>query len=155
MYFFSMGLSSPGLYGYRFFQQTTQLKWAFHCHSAVLAWLIICLLTGSGSSCLFCPLCSNADTYPRVSFYEQSLYMGTQSGIYNKLSESKSLIKVNLSLLLPGREHFLSIKHCIAIVCHVMDSSQDFSKLCACVFLSFQLTGKATGQGGHVLSVFH
>ncbi|XP_031956367.1 regulator of nonsense transcripts 3A isoform X5 [Corvus moneduloides] len=45
------------------------------------------------------------------------------------------------------REHFLSIKHCIAIICHVMDSSQDFSKLCACVFQSFQLIGKATGQG--------
>uniref|UniRef100_A0A8C3RG15 Cell division cycle 16 n=1 Tax=Cyanoderma ruficeps TaxID=181631 RepID=A0A8C3RG15_9PASS len=47
----------------------------------------------------------------------------------------------------PSRGHFLSIKHCIAIVCHVMDSSQDFSALCACVFMSFRLTGKATGEG--------
>lgn len=87
-------LSLPGLYGYSFFQQATQLIWAFHCHSAVLAWLIICLLTGTGSPCLFFPLCSNADTYPCISFYESSLYMGTHSGIYNKLSESKRLIKL-------------------------------------------------------------
>lgn len=93
MGYFGMDLSLPGLYGYSFFQQTTQLMWAFHCHSAVLAWLIICFLTGSRSPCLFCPLCSNADTYPRISFYESSLYV-THGGIYNKLPESKSLIKV-------------------------------------------------------------
>lgn len=120
------------------FSKTTQLTWTFHCHSAVLAWLIICLLTGSRSLCLFCPLYSNADTYLCISFYESSLYI-TYSGIYNKLSESKNLIKAYLSLLLPSREHFLSIKYCIAILCHVMDSSQDFSKHCACVFMSFQL----------------
>lgn len=150
--FFRMGLSWPGLYDYSVFQQTTQLTLAFCCCSAVLAWLIICLLTDSRSPCLFCPLCSNAGTYPCIYFYE-SLYI-THSGMNNKLSESKILIKGNISLLLPSREHFLSIKHCIAIVCHVMDSSQDFSKLCACVFMSFQPTGKATGQGGHVFSVF-
>lgn len=115
MDFFRIGLSLPGLYGYSFFQQTTQLTWTFHCHSAVLAWLIICLLTGSRSPCLFCPLCSNAGTYPCISFYESSFYI-THSGIYDKLSESTSLIKVNLSLLLPSTEHFLSIKHCIVML---------------------------------------
>lgn len=146
---FGMDLSLPGLYGYSFFQQTTQFMWAFHCHSAVLAWQIICFLTGLKPPCLFCLLCSNTDTYPQISFYESSLYV-THWGIYNKLPESKSLIKVTLSLLLPSREYFLSIRHYIAIVCHVMGSSQDFSKLCACVFMSFQLTGKATEQSWHV-----
>lgn len=136
MYFFRMAL--PGLYGYSFFRQTTRLTWTFHCHSAALAWLIICLLTGSRLPCLFCPLCSNADTYPCISFYESSLYIA-HSGIYNKLTGGESLIKVYLSLLLPSREYFLSIKHCIAILCHVMDRSQNFSKFCACVFMSFQL----------------
>lgn len=131
MYFFRMAL--PGLYGYSFFQQTTRLTWTFHCHSAALAWLIICLLTGSRLPCLFCPLCSNADTYPCISFYESSLYIA-HSGIYNKLTGGESLIKVYLSLLLPSREYFFEYK---ALYCHTLSCYGQVTKfqqtLCMCL----------------------
>lgn len=133
MGFFGMGLSLPGLYSYRFFHQTTQFMWAFHCHSAVLAWLIICFLTGTIPPCLFCPLCSNADTYPHISFYESSLYV-IHWGIYNKLPESKSLIKVNLSLLLPSWEYFFEYK---TLYCHSLSCYGQFTRfqqtLCICL----------------------
>lgn len=138
MYFFRMGLYLPGLYGYSFFQQnyTAYMDISLPFCSVGLAdylpfdWLKITLpLLSTWFKCWHIP----------VYIFLWVISLHYPLGIYNKLSESKSLIKFYLSLLLPSRKHFLSIKHCIAILCHVMDSSQDFSKHCACIFMSFQL----------------